>query len=304
MSDTVRIEHDDTAPQSAGEPADDVTARVADEVDEAVDENPEIEFLTRLGWIAKGVVYSLMGLTAISIARQQASSDEASPSGALDKVLEQPGGRILLGVVAIGLLLYATWRILSVAVIRGHELRCWLDRIGYTFSAVFYLVLCYTATRAVINNHGPEGGNSIERLSTSLLDMPTGRWLLGIGGVVTIGVGLYFAIGKGVMRRFAKDLAGVSEDPSVNHGMDHALMISGVIGWIGRGVVTVLVGFFVTRSAVRFDPNEARGFDRALRQAATTSTGTALVWAAGVGLVLYGVFCLLSHRRRYLEDNS
>ena len=63
----------------------------------------------------------------------------------------------------------------------------------------------------------------------------------------------------------------------------------------------MLVGFFVTRAAWRFDPSDARGFDRALRAAANTSLGAVLVWLAALGLVLYGAFCVLGASRRVLE---
>ncbi|MEZ5218444.1 MAG: DUF1206 domain-containing protein [Ilumatobacteraceae bacterium] len=61
-----------------------------------------------------------------------------------------------------------------------------------------------------------------------------------------------------------------------------------MIGWIGRGVVTGLVGFFVTRAAIRFDPNDAAGFDRSLERIATTSTGSLLVLVAAICLMVYG----------------
>jgi hypothetical protein len=276
---------------------------IADGVDDAVDEHPVIERLTRLGWIAKGVVYLLMGATAVSIARQEPTDDQASPTGSLAKVIEQPGGRFLLGVLAVGLALYSVWRILSVAIIRGTELRCWLERVGYAFSAAFYAVLTWVAARTSMR--GREGGrdNTVERLSRSLMESGWGRWAVGIGGVVTLAVGIYFVVRKGIMRSFVDDLRGVHRGTN-DETVDHLLVVSGVAGWIGRGVVTILVGFFVTRAAVRFDPDDARGFDDSLRHVATTSTGTVLVWCAAIGLVLYGAFCLLSHARRKIEDNS
>lgn len=76
------------------------------------------------------------------------------------------------------------------------------------------------------------------------------------------------------------------------------------IGWIGRGIVTVLVGFFIVRAAVRFDPDDARGFDRSLRQVVGTGTGSALVLVCAVGLIAYGIFCLMSHRFRTLKGSG
>lgn len=281
-----------------------IAGRVADGVDEAVSERPEIELLTRLGWIAKGVVYFLMGATAISIAQQEVTDDEASPTGALNRVMEQPGGRVLLGVLAVGLVLYSAWRILSVAVIRSNGLTAWLDRIGYTFSAGFYGLLAYVAARTVLRGSEQPRDNTVERLSRTLMESGTGRVLVAVGGLITIAVGLYFVVRKGIMRSFVDDLRDVHGDADRDGVVDHVLIVSGVIGWIGRGVVTILVGFFVTRAAIRFDPDDARGFDGALRKVATTTTGTWLVWACAVGLILYGGFCLLSHRRRELKDHS
>jgi hypothetical protein len=281
---------------------DGVVSKVADNVDEAVRERPVIETIAQLGWIAKGLVYLLMGATATSIARQRPTDDQASPKGALGQVLDQPGGRVLLGVLAVGLVLYTVWRILSVAVIRGHAASDWLERIGYGFSAAFYAILAFVSGETALRGGEPGRDNTVERVSRSLMGSSFGRVLVVFGGILVIGIGLYFIVRKGIMRDFADDLRGVDE-----HGGDavaRTILVAGVVGWIGRGAVTVLVGFFVLRAAIQFDPNDARGFDGALRQVATSPTGTVLVWCCAVGLALYGAFCLLSHRRRHLEDTS
>jgi hypothetical protein len=275
-----------------------------DAVSNAAD-NPTVERLTRLGWIAKGAVYTLMGGAAISIAQSgsQSDDDQASPKGALDTIVDQPFGRIIVGVLAVGLVLYSLWRILSVAVIRTHSGEAWLDRIGYSFSAVFYGVLAFVAARAAINGANPERDNTVERWSSRAMEWEFGRWLVGAAGVITLAVGIFFIVKKGIMRSFCDDLTGIDGDRR-DDTVERILVASGVVGWIGRGIVTVLVGFFVTRAAWRFDPDEASGFDAALRRVADSGTGTVLVWIAGVGLVAYGAFCLLSHRRRRLKDYS
>jgi hypothetical protein len=271
-------------------------------VDQAVRERPWLETIAQLGWVAKGVVYLLFGATATQIARQEPSDDEASPSGALNRVMEQPGGRLLLLVMAVGLVLYCCWRVLSVAVIRSNDVSGWAHRVGYAFSAAFYGFLAYAAVRTVMR--GTESGKSstVERVSRSLLDTAWGRILVTAGGVVTMLVGLYFLIRKGVMRSFTDDLRGVDE--ADDKPLDRALVLAGVAGWVGRGVVTILVGFLVARSAIRYNPDDARGFDGALRKVATNPTGEIFVWVAAIGLILYGVFCIFSHRYRHLEDTT
>jgi hypothetical protein len=217
-------------------------------------------------------------------------------------IADAPVGRPLLALLAAGLLLYVIWRLLSIAVIRGNGLEEWGDRIGYAFSAIFYVLLAYTAGKAAFTGIDPEESNTVERLSRSAMEMSAGRVLVGAAGLVTIGVGLYFIIHKGVQRSFTDDLAGVRPDPRDNEPKQSAVVVAGVFGWVGRGMVTVFVGYFVVRSAVRFDPDDARGFDQSLRQVAGTGLGSAVVLACAVGLLAYGVFCLVSYRFRQLND--
>ncbi len=272
----------------------------AGSVDDAVDDNPWVQRLTRWGWIAKSVVYTLMGLTAVQIARQSAPDDDASPEGSIGRVANAPFGRVVLVVLAVGLVLYSAWRLIGVATIRGSAVSDWAERVGYTFSGLFYVVLAWTAGKAAVTGVDPEKPNSIERISTSLLEVTAGRWLLGLVGLGAIAVGLYFVVHQGVQRSFTDELDGVSPSPGDNEPKRRALLVSGVIGWVGRGIVTVLVGYFIVRAAVRFDPDEAHGFDQTLREVAGTTLGSILVLVCAVGLVAHGIFCFLSHRFRSL----
>jgi hypothetical protein len=270
---------------------------IADHVDDAVRERPWVQQLTRLGWLAKGVVYVLMGVTAWSIARHQSTDDEASPEGALDAVRDQSGGRLLLAVLTVGLVLYVCWRILSVVLRRGNDAHAWLDRVGYGFSAVFYALLALAAGRSALRGSETGGSNTVEDMSSSVLETSGGRWLLGAAGIVIIAVGLYFIVKKGIQRGFLDDVRlGKAVEAE-----RRAVRISGVVGHVGRGIVIGLVGFFVTRAAVRFDASDAKGFDRAMRDVADTDTGSWIVLAGAVGLLVYGVFCIVSARHQVLR---
>lgn len=191
---------------------------------------------------------------------------------------------------------------LSVAVIRGDDLNAWFHRVGYGFSAAFYALLGVTAVGTVRRGTESESSSAVERLSKAAMDLPLGRYAVGLAGIVTIGVGVYFVIRKAVLRSFVDDLHGISD--ASDDMTDRLVVGSGVAGWIGRGLVTVLVGALVLRAAWQFDPDEARGFDGALQKVSSTGAGTVLVWASAIGLILYGAFCLLSHRYRRIEDAS
>lgn len=279
-----------------GEVTDDSTL---DEVEQVVERHPWIETVTRFGWGAKGLVYAVMGVLAVAIARSQAPDEDASPEGALSVVLERPFGRPLLGVVGVGLVLYAVWRLLSVVLQRGADLDAWLHRVGYAFSATFYAVLAWTAIRSALANDDPDRSTTVERISAELLGSGLGRLAVLIGGAIAIGAGLYFAQ-QAVTRDFLDELDLSSAGPLEARAVE----LLGVVGHVGRSLVTILVGVFVGLASLRADPNEARGFDRSLRHVAGHPVGAALVLTAAVGLVLYGAFCLVSLRHRDLVDTN
>jgi hypothetical protein len=55
---------------------------------------------------------------------------------------------------------------------------------------------------------------------------------------------------------------------------------TGVVGLIGRGAVYALIGLFLERGAVLFDPNEAKGLDATLQTVAAQPYGKVLLGLA------------------------
>jgi len=134
------------------------------------------------------------------------------------------------------------------------------------------------------------------------MDWTGGRWLVGIAGVVVVGIGVYFAW-KGITASFEKQL----ERRRVGPLSWNAVRNMGRVGWIGRAVMMGLIGVFVTRAAIQFDPDEAQGLDDSLRKVADDQLGVVLVVIVAVGLTLYGAFCIVSTPIRKLvasDDDS
>lgn len=276
---------------------------VADEVEQTVRRHPLIETLIRQGWFAKGLVYILMGVVAVTFVLLPRAQDQASPEGALGLVSRQPGGRLLLAVFGVGLLLYTAWRVLSVAVIRGSTAKDHLQRVGYSISALFYAFLAYTALRHALRGSEPNDSYSVERLSLSLMTHSWGRALLVAVAVVIVGVAAYF-IRKSITGEYVENLRGIGRTWSANHGQQRLVFAAGKVGWFGRGLVTALVGFFIGRSAVRFDPSDASGFDKTLRRVAAGDLGSLFVLVAAAGLITYGLYCLISASRREIVESK
>jgi len=67
--------------------------------------------LAKAGLATRAVIYVLLAYIAADLALRHNSSAEANGSGALSEIGRQPAGRALLGLLAIGLVGYATWRV-------------------------------------------------------------------------------------------------------------------------------------------------------------------------------------------------
>jgi Domain of Unknown Function (DUF1206) len=272
-------------------------------VEDLAHRHPGIVMAARLGWIAKGAVYGILGLLAVSIALDGTSSErsgsgEASQVGAVAEIAGSPVGEVALYALAVGLLLYAAWRIVSVVLPAENSPNAWVTRAGYVVSAVVYVALAWSALSFARHRSGGSTDSEdakVERLARDLMEMSSGRWLVGALGAVVIGIGAYFAV-KGLLAKFRDEL----EPGDVGPVSEESIVLLGRVGWVGRGIVMGLVGWLLIRAAVRFRPDDAKGFDGALREVTGSTPGAVLVGFAAVALVLYGLFCVVSAPRQRL----
>jgi hypothetical protein len=72
----------------------------------------------------------------------------------------------------------------------------------------------------------------------------------------------------------------------------------GTIGHLARMVVFSLVGIFLTRAAIDFNPNKAVGLDGALAKVDHASYGPLLLSLVAAGLIAFGIYSLSDARFR------
>lgn len=271
-----------------------------------VAEHPGLVKLGRAGWAAKGVVYLIAGVLAGAVFLASfgwsptTSSQEASPNGAIKTIASSPGGAVLLWVLGAAMLLYAAWRVTSAVFPGGHGAESKAKRAGYLVSAVIYTTFAITAISLARSGHADasaaNGNAKVTNLTARIMGHGSGRLLVGVVGVVVIGAGLYRLV-KGVTQDVDDelDLSGMSPQ---RLAWTRRL---GAIGEIGRGAAIAVIGVFLLRAAITFDPNEATGLDGALRRLAAEWWGLVIVAVIAVGFVAYGVFCLATFTRRRLQ---
>jgi hypothetical protein len=266
--------------------------------------------VARLGWVAKGVVYGVLGLLAVSVAlhgsdaaASNTGQQEASPVGAVAEIADTSFGEVALYALAVGLALYTAWRLLSVVLPAQNSAKAWLTRAGYLVSAALYAVLAWSALSFARHEAAQRSSQSddarVERFTTELMGMTGGRLLVGGLGIAVVALGVFFVV-RGVGATFRDEL----EPGGVGPVSQESIVTFGRVGWVGRGIVMGLVGWLLIRAAVRFRPDEAEGIDGALRDVTGSTFGALLVGLAAVALVLYGLFCVISAPRQRLSGSD
>jgi hypothetical protein len=260
----------------------------------APDARPGIKWLARLGMVCAGALYILIGVLAIQLALG-AGGKTTDRTGALHEIADESWGTTLLVVLAIGFGGYALWRF--TAAVLGEKLETnddfgWGKRLWYVARGAFYAVLCY-ATVSLLSGSRSSSGNE-QRQTETVLDWPAGRWLVGAFGLGMLGWGLGNAY-RGISRNFKDDLR--TEQMSAQAERWATRM--GVGGYLARAVVFALIGVFLIRAALQYDPSEAIGLDGALQKLAGQTFGPLLLGVVAAGLIAYGLFYFV--RARYRE---
>jgi Domain of Unknown Function (DUF1206) len=160
-------------------------ARSAQHGGEAVVHRPELEWLARAGLVARGVVYAVIGVLALKLARG-AGGKATNQQGALETIAREPFGKVLLIATAAGLAGYATWRLIRAAIGHGtQEKDSGFDRVAAVASGVAYAAMCVTAVRILAGagsgagSNSPTkttGGCSAGRVARSSLLLPARFW--------------------------------------------------------------------------------------------------------------------------------
>jgi hypothetical protein len=262
---------------------------------EELGESAPVEAGARVGLVAYGVVYILVGWTALAIA-WAGSRDNADTSGAMKTLAAQPFGRFLLSLVAIGLLALAVWQgTQAIWGCRDREgLKRTRKRISSGGKAIFYAALGVSAASVALGGGDGSGGPRASQERTSgVLSLPGGQTIVVVAGLAVIGVGIS-SIRRGMTGSFQKEL-NLQE---MSETARSATVLLGQVGHIAKGLALGAVGAVLAYAAWTFDPEESRGLDGALRKIVERPFGDVALSAVALGLMAFGLFAILQSRYR------
>jgi Domain of Unknown Function (DUF1206) len=258
--------------------------------------SPWMEWLARLGYAARGIVYALVGILAIQAAFG-GRGQTTDARGAVQTIAQE--STLLLWLMALGLFGYALWKLLQGILDpegKGNDAKGLLQRGAMVVIGLIYGGLALSAVRMATGPGGGgtgSGGQSTQSWTADLMSKPFGRWLVALAGIAVIVYALR-ELRDGWTERFRQKLKMGEMDPS-----EQRLAIrTGKMGLISRGIVFILSGWFLVQAALRFDPGQARGLAGALDTLASQPFGPWLLGLVALGLVAFGAYSILEARYR------
>ena len=258
---------------------------------ERVTHSRGFELLARAGFVARGLIYGIIGILAVELSLG-VGGKTTNQKGALQVVAAQSFGKVLLTLVAIALAGYSLWRLSHALLGHGPESRdSTFDRVAAFGSGVAYAAICALAVEILLGSGGNSGG--AQKPAAGVLGWPGGTWLVGIAGAVLVGVGLYQGY-RGISTDFLKDSKTEEMTPTIRMWIKRV----GTIGHLARMVVFGLIGVFLIVAAVDYNPNKAVGLDGALAKLAHQSFGPLLLGLVAAGLIAFALYSLSDARYR------
>lgn len=253
----------------------------------------------RLGYVAKGVVYIIIGFLAGKLALGQ-GGQATDQKGALRTISEQPFGKFLLIVIAIGLLAFGLWSLIQGIYDtegEGRRAKGIVARIGYAVVGITYLVLAFGAYQLAVGtgNGGNSTTSTTQDATAKLLALPFGVPLVVIVGLVVLGIAFYL-FARAYRAKFQRRLALSNLRPQVRK----AMISLGRLGYAALGVVFTIIGIFLIVAAVQFNAQQAKGLDAAIGELQKLPFGQLLLGLMALGLLAYGVYSFVEARYRRL----
>ncbi|HEV3498628.1 MAG TPA: DUF1206 domain-containing protein [Actinomycetes bacterium] len=255
-----------------------------------------LERLARAGLVARGLLYGVVAVLAVRVAQ---GHDEVQPDkqGALQTVVRQPLGRVLVLLLAVGFAGYALWRFVEAAVGPPDEpdsRKATFKRIGYAARGGLYTFFSASAVRLFVwSNSAALNENPEVDWTARVLDWPAGTWLVQGVGVGILGAGLYIGW-RGVSGKFRKRLKALEMGKAERRWV----RAIGTFGNVARMLVTLVIGVLLIVAARQHDPGQAVGIDGALKHLAERSYGPLLLVMVAAGLGAYGLYSLAEARYR------
>ena len=277
------------AGRAAGE-----AAKTAD----SVADSPIMTAMARLGLVAHGFVYLLIGWLALQVAFGHGNKT-ADQRGAMSEIAKHTFGIALLWVLAVGLAAYAIWRLFEAALGSGVDGDKAKSRLKSAGRGIAYGLLCISTVTFAIGTSRQSQSQKQQTMTGRAMEHAFGRWLVAVAGLVVI-VGGIVMIVSGARKKFLKQLTTEQMNPKTRDAVESL----GTVGNIARGAVFVITGMLFVQAAITYDPSKVSGMDGALKTLRDRSWGPWILGVMAIGLIAYGIFGFAQAKWAKIHQNQ
>ncbi len=245
-----------------------------------------VDPLMRFGYTARGIVYVLIGALAFVAFVDGGRTPDSKT--ALGTLLQMPFGKLMLALIALGLVAYALWCFIDAGFDldnKGNDAKGWTARAAKIISGAVYVVLALSASALAIGSDSPSSGaDRTEHWTGILMQQPLGRWLVAVVGGIAIAIGAQHFVAA-----FRQKYTGHIRFTPAAQRLDPLLRF----GLVAHGAVVVIVGVFFIWAAWTADPSRAGGLRDALLMVRSADASQILFASVGVGLLGFAAYCFV-----------
>lgn len=260
-----------------------------------VDKSEKFNWLVRVGYFSRAILYTTLGLIALTSAGKIAQGT----NGIFQAIKDFPAGTAILWLMVLGLLAYALFRFCSPLFDienEGSDTKGWGKRIGHAGSAIGHLALAFSAFQFANSGSGNSGGGGSGG-GGGAQEAASGVLSFDLGGIVLGLLGLTFFIAsaaqakKGITGEFMHRISG--QAPSVTRYLGGA-------GFLARAVVFAVIGWSLVQAGFfSSGADEVKTLGDAVASLADSGIWFTLV---AIGLLLFGLFSFILARYRIIPE--
>jgi hypothetical protein len=196
--------------------------------------------------------------------------------------------------VVVGLAAYSIWgfvRAIFDPLHRGKDPAGIAERLAFVWSGFAYASIALFALHLLAGSGASAHRDSIQTTIGRILALPAGEVIAGGIGLIAIGAGIGQFVGA-YRALFKQDLKRGEMDEGERRFVDFL----GRFGYISRGVIFTLVGWFVLQGAIHHDPAQVHGYGGAFLVLLQQPFGRVLLGIVAAGFVAMGLHSLACAR--------
>jgi hypothetical protein len=248
--------------------------------------------LAIFGCYSVATVYILIGVMAL-LSYMGHLRGKADEERLVDVILEIPLGEILISIMILGMIGYIIWRVYEAFTDPyefGNSAKGISQRMGIGLSAVGYVVIVISAIQIVLKGGDSNTEEDQQLLIAQILEWPLGAWLIGL-----LGTGLLFTGLIQLKYVWGGDYHQRIQYEKMPLWMDRSTHIVAWWGYIARGIILGVLGYFLVKAALNSDADEVGDTDSAFDFIGDSGAlGDVLFILIALGTVAYGLFMIIN----------